>query len=739
VDKAVAHIRPDGAVQSLADHLKGVAELADGFATRTSWRDWAYNAGLLHDVGKRSAEFQEYIRRVATLSETERGRHHGPDHSTAGAQLAGERFSDYVGWLMAYAVAGHHGGLPDGRSGDLSSTSSLEARLEKKVPEYKPLPLEDSGTITFEQLPFEPRDVNPGYAFFFFVKMLFSCLVDADWLDTEAFMAPSTAEKRLRLPTIGSLRGSFEDGMSRFLADADENSLNRRRREIYESCLRAAEGPVGLYSLTVPTGGGKTLSSLAFALRHAEVNDLKRVIYVIPYTSIIEQNAQVFRKLLGADAVIEHHSNYDPRGDDLDEDIWRLAAENWDAPLIVTTNVQFFESLFHHRPSHNRKLHNVMRSVVILDEAQMLPVPLLRPCLEALKALSVQYGTTVVLCTATQPALTTSEAFKDGLEGVREIIPPERKLYDLPVFRRTEIELLDPLTRSLPDLAECVRRHERVLCIVNTRRQARELFNLLESGEGGYHLSSLMCPAHRRHVLDEIKDRLKHKRTCRVVSTQLVEAGVDIDFPVVFRALAGVDSIAQAAGRCNREGKLGRPGKVCIFRLEGGEPPGLIKQGAQVAERVLERYGSNILSPEAVEAYFQELFWLKGDGLDSLKIGDRLNRGLQNRCDIPFRTIGELFHVIEKSMAGVIIPWDEKGRELEGRLRRDDPDYALLRTLQSYTVQVYQRELDRLTVAGAVEVFHDRFNVLVRPELYNKLTGLVIPEENRMKPEDLIT
>jgi CRISPR-associated endonuclease/helicase Cas3 len=469
VNKAVAHIRPDGAVQSLVDHLRGVAKLAGGFAARASWRSWAYTAGLLHDVGKRSAEFQEYIRRVTSLPEIERGRHHGPDHSTAGAQLADGRFAEYIGWLMAYAIAGHHGGLPDGRSGDLSSTASLEARMEKNVLKHECLPLEDRETITLEQLPFGPQDVNPGYAFFFFLKMLFSCLVDADYLDTESFMTPSKSEKRRRFPTIGSLRDSFEVGMSHFQANAAENSLNRQRREIYESCIQAAEGPVGLYSLTVPTGGGKTLSSLAFALRHAEVNDLERVIYVIPYTSIIEQNARVFRGFLGADAVIEHHSNYDPRrGDDLDEDLWRLATENWDAPLIVTTNVQFFESLFHHRPSHNRKLHNVMRSVVILDEAQMLPVPLLRPCLEALKALSGQYGTTVVLCTATQPALTTSEVFRDGLEGVREIIPPEKKLYALPVFRRTEIELMEPLTRSLSDLAGCLRSHERVLCIVNT-------------------------------------------------------------------------------------------------------------------------------------------------------------------------------------------------------------------------------------------------------------------------------
>jgi CRISPR-associated endonuclease/helicase Cas3 len=491
--------------------------------------NWAYTAGLLHDVGKHSTEFQEYIRRVTALPEIEGGRHHGPDHSTAGAQTADKRFADYVGWLMAYAIAGHHGGLPDGRSGDLSSTSSLEARLEKKVPEYEHLPVEDGEKITLEQLPFDLQDVNPGYGFFFFLKMLFSCLVDADYLDTETFMTPSNAEKRSRLPTIGSLRDSFKGRMSRFQADAEENSLNRQRREIYESCLLAAEGPVGLYSLTVSTGGGKTLSSLAFALRHAEVNDLERVIYVIPYTSIIEQNAQVFSDFLGADAVIEHHSNYDPRGDDLDEDLWRLATENWDAPLIVTTNVQFFESLFHHRPSHNRKLHNIMRSVVILDEAQMLPVPLLRPCLEALKALSGQYGTTVVLCTATQPALTTSEAFQDGLKGVREIIPQEKKLYELPVFRRTEIELMEPLFQSTPDLAGCLRSHDQVLCIVNTRRQAKDLVDLLENETGRYHLSSLMCPAHRRQVLDEIRDRLKSERTCRVVSTQLVEARVDID------------------------------------------------------------------------------------------------------------------------------------------------------------------------------------------------------------------
>jgi CRISPR-associated endonuclease/helicase Cas3 len=502
VNEDIAHIRTDGTVQTLADHLKGVAEMAGGFAARTSWRSWAFTAGSLHDIGKRSVEFQEYIRRVAALPEMERGRRHGPDHSTAGAQLADGKYADYVGWLMAYALAGHHGGLPDGRSGNLSSTASLEARLEKKVPEYELLPLKGSGKITLEELPFDPRNVNPGYAFFFFVKILFSCLVDADYLDTERFMRPVTYEKREGRTGLAELSLRFKGEIDkRFGEPGEEGPLNFERKGIRQHCERTAEGPVGLYSLTVPTGGGKTLSSLAFALRHAEVNDLERVIYVIPYTSIIEQNARVFRDFLGASAVIEHHSNYDPRGDDSDGDLWRLATENWDAPLIVTTNVQFFESLFHHRPSRNRKLHNVMRSVVILDEAQMLPVPLLRPCQEALKDLSGQYGTTVVLCTAAQPALTTSYEFRDGLEGVREIIPPERKLYNLPVFRRTEVELLEPLTQSLPDLAGYLRRHERVLCIVNTRRQAGELFNLLKNGTDGYHRSSLMCPAHRGVVI----------------------------------------------------------------------------------------------------------------------------------------------------------------------------------------------------------------------------------------------
>lgn len=748
--QSIARRREDGQQQLLQDHQRGVAEKAQRFAAEASWADWAYTVGWLHDAGKYSVEFQEYIRRVTGGG----GRGQTVDHSTAGAQWAVGNFSNYIGWLLAYAVAGHHAGLPNGDStGGLSDRSTLVYRLEQTIPQYSAFDGEPLAHVkpTADDLPFmpDPQHTNLGYALYFFVKMLYSCLVDADYLDTEAFMNPAVAGLRGRYPSLAHLQSIFEKRMEDLLDKSRKEltELNRMRGVIYRDCLSAAEHEPGLFSLTVPTGGGKTLSSLAFALRHALRYHKRRIIYVIPYTSIIEQNARVFGEFLGAEGIIEHHSNYEPsqRFDD-SEERWRLATENWDAPVIVTTNVQFFESLFHHRSSRNRKLHNLIDSVIILDEAQMLPVKLLKPCLEALRSLCSHYGASVVLCTATQPALTKTAGLKSGLEGVREIIPRERCLYDAPVFKRTEIELLEPLVQTPEELGDRLDELEQVLCVVNTRKHAKRLFeNLKELGGDGdaFHLSTLMCPAHRKATLKKIKEQLKDEKNCRVVSTQLVEAGVDIDFPVVYRALAGVDSIAQAAGRCNREAKLERPGRVFVFRLEGGEPPGLIKQGAQIAERLIERFKGGLLRPEAVEAYFRELYWLQDKELDKLKIGLRLNKAVKPLPKLPFRDIGQAFRLIEKSTESVIIPCGEEAEVLIDKLRSGFYDYRTIRRLQAYTVSVYRYEFDRLLAHGLIEQVEEGFNLLsvTRCDIrdwYDKKLGLLIPESEDASTDGLI-
>ncbi len=425
--------RPPSDWQPLEDHLLNVAAQAKTFADDFGAGEWAYLAGLWHDLGKYSNEFQEMLRSAdpETSSETKPGR---PDHSSAGAQHSVVN-SGRGGKILAYAIAGHHAGLLDGKGED----ASLEKRLKKPLPDWSSAPASLRKCRVLNNLPFTP-DQNAsrfGFQASFFIRMIFSCLVDADFLDTERFLDPARAKVREGYPSLSELEARLSHVLERKIMDAVPTIVNDRRTEILRQCREAATWEQGLFSLTVPTGGGKTLSSLAFALSHARRNGMKRVIYVIPYTSIIEQTASVFREALGDDTVLEHHSNFEPPEDDQRA---RLAAENWDAPIIVTTNVQFFESLFASKTSRCRRLHNITRSVVILDEAQMLPVHLLRPCLESIRELARNYGTSVVLCTATQPALTSSDSFREGLDNVREIIPDPVGLYN--AFLRVAVESL---------------------------------------------------------------------------------------------------------------------------------------------------------------------------------------------------------------------------------------------------------------------------------------------------------
>jgi CRISPR-associated endonuclease/helicase Cas3 len=469
-DEFYAHSRngkPPEDWHRIEDHLKRVAEMARSFANDFHAGDWAYLAGRWHDLGKYSKEFQARLLAVSDPDshiETKPGR---PDHSTAGAQHAYNSLKDR-GKLIAYAIAGHHAGLPDGKTND---APCLVRRLEKNIPDYSAAPHQILNQTASLAPPFK-MDKRVSFQLSFFTRMIFSCLVDADFLDTERFMEAEKSEWRKGYPELSGLESILLKYMEQFIARAPASVINKNRATILQHCLDAADLKPGLFSLTVPTGGGKTLSSLAFALKHAVKNGLNRVIYVIPYTSIIEQNADVFRRILGEEAVLEHHSNFEPQEEDYRS---RLSAENWDAPLIVTTNVQFFESLFGNRSSRCRKLHNIAGSVVILDEAQMLPVPLLKPSLETLKELSLSYGTTIVLCTATQPSLSISAEFKDGLEGVREIIPDPAALYQ--AFKKIDMTYMSTLTDK--ELAERLMCYRQVLCIVNTRRHARNIYELI--------------------------------------------------------------------------------------------------------------------------------------------------------------------------------------------------------------------------------------------------------------------
>lgn len=710
--------------QWLECHLEGVAQLAAEFSTPFGAQRWGWFAGLWHDIGKYSCQFQQRIgasggedAHIEAATKV--------DHSTAGAQHAAKVIANKgFGKALAYAVAGHHGGLPDGIAVD----SCLRTRLEKEIPDYSACPdrVLEAKELT---LPFDLDGCHAAVRISLFIRMLYSALVDGDFLDTERFVDEAKAKYRDGYRSLRELAPGYFERLRSLQEGAPDTPVNRQRRNVLSQCLAKAHDEMGLFSLTVPTGGGKTLSSMAFALEHAIKHDLQRVIYVIPFTSIIEQNAQVFRTMLGENAVLEHHSNFEPPNEDHRS---RLAAENWDAAIVVTTNVQFFESLFANRSSRCRKLHNIAESIVILDEVQTLPPAYLLPCLETLRELASTYKTSIVLCSATQPAVQKREDFAAGLEGVREIVDDPQAL--AVSLQRTEVEVAGEMTGA--ELADQIRRHDQVLCVVNTRRHAKELYSVIREAEGACHLSALMCPAHRSQKFIEIRGKLSSGRPCRLVSTQLIEAGVDIDFPVVYRSLAGIDSIAQAAGRCNREGKLER-GQVFVFTPETGIPCGHFRQTAQAAQSVIRRHGDDILSLAAIEDYFRLYYWQKADGLDEKGVLAMLQAGCQNG-DFPFKSVAERFRLIENQMKPVIIPFDDQARSLVQTADRCDHPASLARRLQRYTVSIYPHQWERLLSSGSIELKAGMFPVLVDEGLYRDDVGLVANDPNDRDPESLL-
>lgn len=723
--------------QTLKEHLEETAILAGDFAGKFGCQKLGQMLGLCHDLGKYSREFQEYLHNPKSR---------GPDHSSAGAQEIMKCLGN-SGKLPAYALAGHHAGLANGKD---VGQSDLESRLKKTIPSYygweKEIELPE---ITLTELKeylesFQRDDTQTtSFALSFLVRMLFSCVVDADRLNSEQFGDKEKSARRGIYPSLEQLKLRLDKYLAQFSADSD---INRIRADVLAKCISSAEKPPGFFQLTVPTGGGKTLSSMSFALNHAIKNGLDRVIYVIPYTSIIEQNADVFRKAFGdlSGAIVEHHSNFDESMlNDIDDDelqAWELSTENWDAPVIITTTVQFFESLFSNRPSRSRKLHNIARSVVVLDEAQMLPVNLLYPCLRALEELTARYKATVVLCTATQPALEKREGFKGiNITPENEIVGNQEeviKLYDN--LKRVKTEII-PEKLSDETLAQIVAGHVKVLCVVNTRGRAKKVFELLRNKdkEGVYHLSANMCPEHRSQKLKEIKNRLDENNPCKVVSTQVVEAGVDIDFPVVYREISGLDSIAQAAGRCNREGKLAEKGEVFIFEPEKGVVR-LFRGQADSSIEVL-RHIPDALSLDATRNYFELSFWKKGEQLDSMKILEKIAEDAQ-RMNFPFRKISYSFKIIDDYSIPVLIPWGN-GKRLIVELTQqvagyDGLDRKLLRKLQRFTVNLYTnafREHLNKTINYLMPE-QERFAVLQSESIYSEEVGIMLEDPYYVDP-----
>jgi CRISPR-associated endonuclease/helicase Cas3 len=727
MDKFYAHStdNPDKSDwQLLEDHLEGVAKLAEKFASVFGAGEWGRSAGLLHDAGKATSRFIERLE----------GSPKRVNHSTYGARHA-QQSAGKLGLLLSYAIAGHHGGLPDGGAQE----TQLHFRLKHdNVPsDVKLLPMVNEPSEV--QLPFKITKESAGFSLSFFTRMIFSCLTDADFLDTEAFCSPQKSKDRpVTQPenTLVELKSLLDQHLMALQSKAKITPVNSIRQQVLSQCRRAAALPAGFFSLTVPTGGGKTLSSLSFALDHAVVHGLDRIIYAIPFTSIIEQNAQVFQSVLGRENVIEHHCNYKEK-DKNEEDAYDrkrgLASENWDAPVVVTTNVQFFESLFAHKSSRCRKLHNIARSVIVLDEAQAIPTDYLEPCLAALRELVQYYQCTVILCTATQPALDDKSSLRMALPHVEEIIHKPSLLYQQ--LKRTDVSFMGTLTDEC--LAQRLNSEEQVLCIVSTKPQARAVFKQLSQQDGVFHLSTNMYPNHRREVLATIRERLKAGEVCRVVSTSLVEAGVDLDFPVVYRAMAGLDSIAQAAGRCNREGLLKQHGKVIVFETEKQPSIPWMKRGITRANETLRALpNAEPIGLDAMRRYFELLYDIQE--LDKKGIMAKLNRPLNTELYLPFKEVAQQFKFIEDDSTGVIIETEREAQKLVQQLRYSEHPRSVLRKLQQYTVSVRSRDFHELLKAGALELIDDQFPVLRNQSAYDKRVGLCVDMGDVWDPNDLI-
>lgn len=755
--------------EPLAHHLAGVGQTAANFAAAFGAGAAAETMGRLHDIGKCSEAYQRYIRQGD-------GARKGPDHSTAGAKEAIGAYG-LAGRLMAFGIAGHHGGLMDGER--------LTERRDKAVEPYPDWQAQAGelpavGQIQAGVVPTMKNAIAPAFSLAFRARMLFSCLVDADFLETERFYARSQGETE---PARGGRVGQGHlDAVRAFMARhrRDDSEVNRIRSAILDHANAKAALAPGLFTLTVPTGGGKTLASLSFALEHAMAHDLQRIVYVIPFTSIIEQTAEVFRGVMRegvglGDAVLEHHASFDwdqqrPSADNDTEEEGaaglaklRRDAENWDAPIIVTTAVQFFESLFAARTGKARKLHNLAKSVIVLDEAQSIPVHLLRPCMAAIDELARNYGASVILCTATQPALrivdgALPQTEKMKRDDVREglDIPEDRELAPDPPglyrkLRRVSVEW----RRDAVDDAEIAARFAatpQMLCIVNSRAHALGLFTQLrEQGqEGAAHLTTLMCARHRRTVLADVRERLASGLPVRLVATSLIEAGVDVSFPEVWRAAAGLQSIAQAAGRCNRSGELGplgeALGRTVVFEAAGRKVPPAIEAFYGPAREVLRREGVDVLGLEAVRDYYEALYWRQQypaldkavlPGGEPVAILDELSNTAK-RLDFPFERIASAFRLIDDVMDPLIVPWDDEAREALRTLEHAPfPPAGIQRKLQQYVVPLPARVRGDLVAQGAARAirrdeYGDRFVVLDAQRMsggaviYDKFAGLRI-------------
>lgn len=701
-------------------HQKGVAELSASFAGQFGLPSWGYTLGILHDKGKERGAFQQYIRMTNGLLVTDGklyGEHH---HAFVGGILAMELMGKSVFNLLANQVISHHTGLHDYADAEnVIEERSLPEEINKKdivlnIPQLQKELLDS---------PFSKLKVSMKH-FHHLSRMLFSCLVDADRLDTERFMDVASWKKRGCSSSITDLLPKLEAYLSELQLHAPDTEVNRIRKQVQGQCSMTSSDEKGFYNLTVPTGGGKTLSSLLWAMKHAVVHDMNRIVIAIPYTSIIVQTAGLLKDIFGEENVLEHHSNFNP--DEIKDERIRekakLATENWDYPIIVTTNVQLFESIFSNKPSDCRKLHNIVNSVLILDEVQTLPPDFLQPIVDALKAYQKMFGVSVLFTTASQPVLSglikgaNPKADFDGIERITEIIPKELALHDK--LRRVTLEI-DNAGKTYDEIAVKVATYNKVLCIVNTRKDAKELYDRLPDEGVKLHLSRMMCPAHVSETIRKIKALLKDESqpVVRVIATQLVEAGVDIDFPVVFRQETGLDSVLQAAGRCNREGR-NAVGITFVFSFAAEKRVPFGTMAAANNARLNLPADSDWFAPSVMEKYFHQLYCRKNTFDDK-----DMKHYLYNPNELCFETASKEFRLIDDDCMNVIVNW-ENSMELVEKLKESGCTYSLMKQLAKYTVGVHRSDFDKLIGYGAIEEVLEGVYVLADRAQYDRNTGL---------------
>lgn len=706
----IAHLKKDENsqwhIQPNEEHQEGVAHLASKFAKEFGMEEWGRVLGLLHDKGKEQRTFQQHIQKESGYNSQIKvdGDY---SHAYVGALIAKRLLSTPIPYyqFIDNIIMGHHRGLYD--------DGERRCILQKEIPADASVTNLD---VNLNTPPCKsPQDIHH------IVRMLFSCLVDADRLDTERFMFPDKNQLREGQSTLHELLQKLEAFLVSLKKNADETDVNKIRNEIQQYCIAQSQGDAGYYSLTVPTGGGKTLSSVLWALKHAIKNNQRRIIIAIPYTSIIVQTASVLRNIFGEENVLEHHSMVNISEEKISETSLKqqLATENWDYPIIVTTNVQLFESLFSNKPSDCRKLHNIVKSVLILDEVQTLPIDFLQPIIDALKTLKEIFGVSFLFTTASQPILSgeitgTIQSFM-ALPDIKEIVPASANLHNR--LKRVKLAF-DAESSTHEDIAKRMCKHNVVLCIVNTRKDAYEIYRHLPQEGLTLHLSRMMCPLHIRKTIELIKDALKRKeKVIRVIATQLVEAGVDIDFPVVFRQEAGLDSILQAAGRCNREGKL----DICttyVFKFNQALPKGLMSWANSARINMGGNY--DWFSAKAMHEYFRQLY-SKVENFDKNRIADYLYKP----AELNFETASKEFQLIDDNTVSVIINW-KKSPELVHILTSQGYSNKLQKQLSQYTVSVRKRDFDKLQSYGAVEEVMDGIYYIPSPDFYDINVGLLI-------------